>query len=427
MHKLLLVLSMTLAMQAQTIHVDAQALPNGNGSAQAPFNNIPAAVAYANTLKGSPNIHVAPGRYVIANTLLIEKGLTLQGSDELEIDTEGWPTGELVDPAQETRIVGMATLAGRPMISAGKSGQVINNVKFRGFTFEAAPINSSILDFARVQDFEVRNCIMIGSLIGSSDLAGAINTFASSGTIRDNYMTRLLGAAFMGAGYAGSPADVTFRGNRGVHNREGILLLGTSDGITEPGDHLNATVRDNDLSDNNNQRNSAGIRILVKGRETLGFGYGSTGLSEGNIQATIQHNRLARNKIGIVIDAGFVSRLVPAPPPNVCDTRTFTGLLDLSFRENTVTDSTLRSALVTFTQFQAALSLLEGTPLQFATMQYLHIASFRIDDPDNVLAGWFLNHPATDPFLGGPCGADTIHEQLNNTLYVNGSLVPPTP
>ena len=423
MHKLLLVFSITLAMHAQTIHVDAQGPANGNGSAQSPFNSLPAAVAYANTLEGSPAIHVAPGRYELTDTLRIEKGLTLQGSNELEIDEQGWPTGNLVDPAKETRIVGGPALIG-VLISAGKAGEVIEGVKLRGLTFQSGPRNGNVLDFARVQDFEVRDSILTGFTTLPAMAGSGINTFASSGTIRGTYTTRLLGAAFIGAGYAGSPAEVVFRGNRAVGNRVGIFLVGTSDGITEPGDQLYAVVRDNDLSYNYEQRPSAGIRVIVKGTEHIsGPGYGSTGLSTGNVHATIRNNRLVGNKIGIVIDGAFVTRQQPAPPANVCDTRTFSGLLDLSFRENTLSDSTFKPALISFTQLQTTLSVLEGNPPPYAQFQFLHITTFTIDDPDHVLAGAYIDHPATDPFVGGTCSLDTIHEELHNTLRINGSLV----
>jgi hypothetical protein len=165
----------------------------------------------------------------------------------------------------------------------------------------------------------------------------------------------------------------------------------------------------------------------MKGREDIGPGYFSTGLSTGNIQATIRNNRIVGNKVGIVIDGGFVSRRKPPPPANVCDPRTFIASLDLSLRQNTVADSALRSAIVTFTQLQRELDTLEGIPINFAQSQFLHLTTYRIDDPDNALEGWFTDHRASDPFVGGTCILDTTHEPLNNTLEINGSLIAPSP
>jgi hypothetical protein len=411
-----------------TIFVDDDGPANGNGSPQSPFNNIPAAVAYANTLGGqAPTIHVKPGRYEISDTIRIERSLTLQGESELEIDSLGWPTGNLLVPSNETRIFGRAALGAKTMIVAGKDGQVIRDVKVRGFTIEDDSEGGHILDFDRVQGFEVRDNIFMGTgLLPGGDHVG-VQSFASSGTIRNNYFTRLLAAASIGAGYPGSPGEVTFRDNRSVENRIGLFLVGTSDGIAEPGDQLYVLVRDNDISENNNQRASAGIRFFMKGREDIGPGYFSTGLSTGNIQATIRNNRIVGNKVGIVIDGGFVSRRKPPPPANVCDPRTFIASLDLSLRQNTVADSALRSAIVTFTQLQRELDTLEGIPINFAQSQFLHLTTYRIDDPDNALEGWFTDHRASDPFVGGTCILDTTHEPLNNTLEINGSLIAPSP
>ena len=411
-----------------TIFVDDDAPANGNGSPQSPFNNIGAAVAYANGLAGhAPTIHVNPGRYELSDTIRIERSLTLQGANELEIDSQGWPTGNLLVPSNETRIFGRAALGTRTMIVAGKDGQVIRDVKVRGFTIEDDSEEGHILDFARVQGFEARDNIFMGTgLLPGGNHAG-VQSFASSGIIRNNYFTRLLVAASIGAGYPGSQGEVTFRGNRSVQNRIGLFLVGTSDGIAEPGDQLYALVQDNDISENNNSRASAGIRIMIKGREDIGPGYFGTGLSTANVQATIRNNRMVGNKVGIVIDGGFVSRRKPPPPANVCDPRTFIASLDLSLRGNTLADSALRSAIVTFTQLQKALETLEGLPNNFVQSQFLHLTTYRIDDPDNALEGRFTDHRASDPFVGGTCILDTTHEPLNNTLEINGSLVTPAP
>jgi hypothetical protein len=251
----------------------------------------------------------------------------------------------------------------------------------------------------------------------------AIDTYASSGTIRRNYTTRLQGAAFIGAGYAQSPAFVVFRKNRSVENVVGAYLVGTSDGITEPGDQLYAEVRDNDLS-RNTAGNRTGLRIVIKGLEALVGG--KTGLSTGNIHALIRHNRFIGNGVGIAIDGGFVTRRAPAPPPDVCDGRTFSGSMDITLRDNEIADSIEAPSLITFTQAQKARNILAGRPTNFLDIGYLHSSTFNIDDPDGTLANSFILHPKTDPFTGPPCAADLENEPLQNTLRINGSIIPET-
>jgi hypothetical protein len=77
--------------------------------------------------------------------------------------------------------------------------------------------------------------------------------------------------------------------------------------------------------------------------------------------------------------------------------------------------------VLSFTQLQVTLGL--G---QLARLQYLHNAEYRIEDRDYVLAGQLLDHPATDPFLGGPCASDIAREPLGNALWINGLLIPNT-
>jgi hypothetical protein len=74
--------------------------------------------------------------------------------------------------------------------------------------------------------------------------------------------------------------------------------------------------------------------------------------------------------------------------------------------------------LVTFTRNQAALN-----PTLLSLWQYLHNATFTIDDRDGTLANALINHPASDPFLG-PCPADATHERLGNTLIYNNLVMP---
>ena len=83
-----------------------------------------------------------------------------------------------------------------------------------------------------------------------------------------------------------------------------------------------------------------------------------------------------------------------------------------------VSGSIFTPALVTFTRNQAALS---QTLLQ--QFQYLHGATFTIQDRDALMAGAWIDHPETDPFVG-PCPNDGTREALGNTLIYNGQELP---
>jgi hypothetical protein len=73
---------------------------------------------------------------------------------------------------------------------------------------------------------------------------------------------------------------------------------------------------------------------------------------------------------------------------------------------------------VTFTRNMAAL-----TPSLLPEWQYLHGATFTIDDQDEILADAWIDHPATDPYLG-LCPADAAHELLENLLIYNRRMLP---
>jgi hypothetical protein len=167
-------------------------------------------------------------------------------------------------------------------------------------------------------------------------------------------------------------------------------------------------VSGNDLSDKTaNPKTSFGFRIGVPGEP-------APQQSSARVHALVQGNRMVGNTLGVTIDAGFPYRTVNG----VCDRRTFSGEIHVTFAGNTVAGSQLSQALVTFTRNQAALTF-----ALLSLWQYLHGATFTIDDRDGTLANAWIDHPATDPFLG-PCPGDATHEPLLNTLIYNGVEVP---
>jgi hypothetical protein len=405
----------------QIIHVDDNALTGGDGTAAKPYNTIAAAVARARVVGGDPTIKVEPGLYELASTIIIDIPLDLVGSSVLEIDSNGWPTG-VASPGTETRIVGLAALGTLPLVSVGRTdGVVMNDVNIRGFSFEGGPGGGNDINLQRVQNFSVIANVFTGPspLPMTGVTITGIFPVASSGSIVGNYIAGEGCGTCITAGYPSSPAYLQFTGNRSVHNQNGGLLLnGSSFGIPDHGDQLDVLVLGNDLSENTGA-NSFGMRVFVVRKDLPDT------QSRGNVNALILSNHLFGNQIGISIDAGFPYRQAPIPPPNgplVCDTRVYSGTLNLVLTGNALSGSLLTPALISFTREQATLNPAQ----QQKSWQYLHNAAYIITDPQGSLAGYTKDHPSADPFVGGLCAADTTHELLGNTLIYNGTIVPAT-
>jgi Right handed beta helix region len=399
-----------MAKSAGTVvlHVDAQSAPNGDGSGRAPFQDLGAAVALANQLGGA-HIVVAPGRYDVNATIRIETPVSIIGSNVMQVDADGLPTGA-VEVGTESRIVATGALGASALMIAGRTdGVVLHDVTIANLTLESQASSAYGLQVTKAQDFTIRNNIFMGPA------AIAIGTAGSSGNVRANYVSGAGCGACVMAGSPGSPAVVDVRGNRMVGNSNGgVLLNGSGTDIDEFADELQATVAGNDLSDNTapSTNQGFGVRIFIIRRDLTSV---MNTQSTGHIRAVVEGNRIVHNKIGVVIDAGFPYRRVGS----VCDPRTYSGSIDVTLRGNTLSSSILTPALITFTRNTNTL-----TTTQAAQWQYLHNSSYTISDPDGTLAGYWYDHPAADPFLG-PCANDAGHELLANQLIYNGVEVLP--
>ena len=397
----------TLVGRGSLIHVDADAGPGGNGSAKFPFEDIADALALAGSLGGAVVI-VKPGQYPVSSTLRIQSSIELRGSNVMEVDAAGWPTGSIV-PGTETRIVGTSALGTSALVVvASTDGSVLHGVVIRNLSFDSGPARGDDLSFNRVQGYSVYENTFRGLT------TNGIFSVASSGKIVGNYISVDGTGAAIAAGYSSSPSSVEFVGNRVVDNVAGLVLAGSTSRVPERGDELDVLVRDNDLSENNRVGGfSFGLRIFTINRP---LGAGGDSQSTGNVRATIQSNRIVDNQIGVTIDAGFPFRRVGG----ACDPRVYSGRFDLEFQGNTLTGSLFIPALITFTRNQAAL---RQFPLDL--WQYHHSATFDITDQDGTLADAVIDHPELDPFVG-PCPNDTTHELLGNTLIYNGTVLPHT-
>jgi len=291
------------------------------------------------------------------------------------------------------------------LIHVGRAdGTVLRTVSVRGFVFEGTPGGASVV-LTRVQGF------WIAENVFRAPAAFGVQSVASSGRLSANYFSGVGTGAMLAGGYEESPSDVLFEGNRAVNNSTGGLLLNAASiGIPEYGDELNATVRNNDLS-NNNATQGFGLRAFILRRDP---GAPADDQSEAHLSGFITDNQIVGNRIGIVIDAGFPYRRVNGG----CDERVFGGTMRLSFTGNTLFGSSMASSLITFTRSSAAIG-----QAQLPQFQYLHGAVFNITDREGILSDALIDHPAADPFVG-PCAADATHESLNNFLIYNGQVQP---
>jgi len=402
---LLVVIALSTAMvpakaaPAVVIHVDDDAAPGGDGTGKSPFNNLPDAVDAARSVPGAVTIKVAPGDYALAETLVIDRPLLLRGSTEQVQGSDSWPTGEVV-PGTATRLFASNPALARLVLVDRGDGSVLGGVNISGFVFEGTVTGISLL-LNRVQDYRITENVF------RAPANFAMQSVASSGRVSGNHFSGVGTGAILAGGYAQSPSSVVFQGNRAVRNTlGGVLLNGASINIPELGDTVTAIVRDNDLSENE----GFGFRAFILRRD---LGAPGDSQSSASVFAAVESNRIAENIVGVYIDAGFPYRRAGT----TCDSRVYSGVIDLQFRGNTLAGNLLTSGLVTFTRNMAALN-----PSLLAQWQYLHGATYTISDHDGMLAGAWIDHPETDPF-SGPCPGDAAQEALGNVLIYNGSAL----
>ena len=387
------------------IHVDDDAAAGGDGSGRFPYNNLPDAVAAARALSQTVVIKIEPGDYPLAAPLVIDRSLELRGSTEqVNRDDDPWPTGEVV-PDTETRVFATSAIGSQPLIQVGHGdGTVLNDVRIRGLVFEGTATGIEVR-LIRVQGYWVADNVF------RAPATFAFVSVASTGQLTRNHFSGVGTGAIFNGGYFESPSSVVATGNRAVSNTiGGILLNGASIDIPELGDELHAIVQDNDLSDNVGNQ-GFGLRLFVIRRDPNAMGNSQ---SSARMDARAQGNRISGNRIGVMIDAGFPYRLFQG----ACDPRVYSGAIDLEFVGNTVTDSLVTPALITLTRNLAALN-----PSMLPQFQYLHDATFVISDRDGTLENAWIDHPATDPFIGA-CPGDPTHESLGNVLIYNGAVLP---
>lgn len=394
------------------IHVNRAAQPGGDGSWSFPYRSLQLALQKARATEGAVTIRVAPGRYVVYSTLMINRPLVILGSSELVHGPDGLPTGEVM-PGTETRIVAGASLAAEPLFSVGRAdGHVISGVTIQKLVLTHADPLATELTLRRVQDYRVSNNVFrTGGRIG-------LESIASSGKVIGNHFSQLETGAILAGGYLESPSNVLFQGNRSVDNaQDGVLLNGASILIPEHGDQLVADVRSNDLA-----RNYFAAHLFIIFREP---GLPGDTQETGNIQALLRGNIIRDTTAGVVIEAGYPYRELEG---GACDPRNYSGSVDLSVEGNTLINNFYGNLWVTLTHWPGGVA--STAPEFFAAWDYLHATRITIADPqgdfeqqnDITYGTIFYDNPARDPHVGS-CAGDEDNERLGNVLRYNGELL----
>jgi len=398
------------------IYVNAAATAGGNGSRVAPFQTIQEGVAAARAAwNASPGlklvVRVAPSPsgsfYSVSGTtpILIDVPLELRGSNAMEEDDFGWPTG-VIWSGTETLVKAVPGLAANTenMIRVTADHVTVANLSLDANTSNLRGIQ---LALRGAQDFTVS-----GNRVTGQSFSG-IGSRASSGKIIGNYITNV-GGTGIGAGNASFPAKVLFSGNRSVANSfAGVELFAASN--SEAGsagdvlDSLSVTISENDLSNNTAIPGfSSGIRFGVIRRDPPD----PTGQSSGSMTAVISGNNITNNWFGVSIDAGFPYRTFQGTP----DLRQYSGSLDLAFEGNQVSGN-LQSAIITFERNTATLHPVQMDPSKRPTSyKYLQSAIYNVRYDDGSLDGYWDDHPLVDPIDG---------RILNNHLIVNRLEIQP--
>ena len=431
---------------AADLYADGAVTINGDGTTARPYWRITDAVARARLIRQTAAIpaseriviHVAPGaylgseenavlnknpRYEILPILLNVPNLTLGGATELTLDARSLPTGMRIGTEtllQSLDNYGIFTKS-VILISRTTDGGVGNDVTVTGLHVDLPEGSFAgegiIVD--RVSNFRIQ-----GNVFTHAG-GGGIITQNASGVIEDNLAFDNPGPAlgFMSGGSTALPARIVIRRNRGVESEGGVMLCSvtgrwvphvgandleivsqqaTFDGNDLP-NTLVATVADNDFSHNH----FFGIRLVA-------FPYSSVhsepnqGL-HGFMAADVTDNTMNENGLyGVSVDTANSSKT-----SNQQDSFSFKG----TFQGNQLIGNGRAAFLFDFTVIWVEQSNLplEDNPLLKNSYGYLQSSTYDVTVLDGEGAGFDYDNPTNDPIDG------TV---LNNTLIVNGAVVP---
>lgn len=438
---------------AEDLYVAATApVTGGDGSFANPYRRITDAVVRARSDRETGaippdrliRIHVAPGTYVgtffefdlsghpeyeILPIVLNVRRLAIFGSTHLVRDARGLPTGS--EPGATILQSNRRLFAFQFIVLITRtSGDAIGNeVTVEGLSFDdfqdvRGVANSASVFVDRVSDFRLRNNLMQHEDFG-------VVTRLASGTLEGNLLVENGEATSVTGGSLVHPATVLLQANRATRNTShGFMNIATgvvaglpsagsnppdlAAAISEPlqttfdrndpgdlqniPDTLTVVLAGNDVSANG----QLGIRFMANVHPLTYRTSDETQPLTGTLQAFVLRNTSVGNGFyGVDLEGGFTERTEP---------RRFVQDLSVYFERNSFAGNGLAGALFSFRHWAAAVGF---EPLE--RFKFAEDSTYQVTDPEGELAGFDLDHPATDPLSG------TV---LDNLLTVNGVEVP---
>ena len=434
------------AEQAHTaeLYADAGITANGDGTAARPYWRITDAVERARQLRQAAAIplgeriviHVAPGaylgskenpvlnkdpRYEALPILLNVPNLTLAGATILSTDDRGLPTG--MAPGTETLLAteDFYDDTGKSLILITRTtdGGIGDDVTVSGFHLDFAGHGQfgfpSGVRPDRVLGFAIRSNLITRAGVG-------IYATRASGTIEGNLIIEGFSGVAAKGGSREHPSQYLIVGNRrvaglssgfvieadglapqldvGANKKVELEPLPSSETRNDPPFTTDALVVGNDCSDNA----AAGMKCFMYAPPIKPINpLISNDTVTPRLTIAASGNTFRRNKTyGLVVEGNNTLRSINRPL-----TGEFTG----QFQNNTLVDNGHAPALFTFASVGVSL----GTG-SLRSIKYLQEANYDITDLDGELSGFDYDNPVVDPFDG------TV---LNNTLIVNGIVIPP--
>jgi hypothetical protein len=241
----------------------------------------------------------------------------------------------------------------------------------------------------------------------------AIRSEASSGTIRNNYLSAD-SPIFLSGGPADALALVFITNNRVIYRVNGIAFAGAS--MLGIGTHLQAWITDNDVVTtfaNSGPTTPAALRVSPF----------VTASPNGNVDMVAAGNLFAGPaKFGILVHAG---------QPERRDSASYTGTVIARFADNVIDAAVATPSLITFTNARAVVypcelnpTLLPGPacenlPAPPVPWEYLTNARYDLRHAGE-LGSPLLDHPRLHPVDGYPLGNVLV---INREPFAYGTFV----